>query len=502
MDTRSPENIHDCVAAHAARDPQAIAVDCEGRRLSYDALDRRANQLAHRLIRLGVRPESRVAVFLDRSADLIVSLLAVLKAGAAYVPLHSGYPPAHHSLVIMRSRVSVLLVDQASRSVAFNHSARVVVVDADTTLHSEPDIDPGIRAPGSALACVMHTSGSTGVPKGVALSHRSILDVASDDCWSTGAHRRVLFHAPYAFDVSIYQIWVPLLIGGQIIVAPPVPIDCIRLRSLVTRHDIRAVHLTAGLFGVVADEMPEALATLQEVHTGGDVVAPGAVQRVFSACPRIRIDHQYGPTETTLFATHCTISDLWDSGKTLPLGRPRTGMRVYVLDDALGPVADGARGELFVAGSGLARGYLDQPGLTAERFLPDPYGPSGSRMYRTGDIVRKAPNGALFFVGRVDGQVKIRGYRVEVGEVEAAISCQPGVSRSAVVVNTDRHGSRKLTAYVVPNADCRLSSRAVQRRTAERLPEYMVPSVVRIVDTLPLTANGKVDREGLEARPL
>jgi len=490
--------VHHRFAAQAARSPDAVAVEFRQTRLSYTGLDRRANQLARRLVGLGVGPESRVAVLQERSADLVVSLLAVLKAGAAYVPLHSGYPVGRMALVMADSAASVVLVDRASAELGFAHDAQVVVVDDPATgLAAEPDTALQVPDDKEALAYVIHTSGSTGTPKGVAVPHRGVVGLAADDCWGDGAHEAVLFHAPYAFDISTYELWVPLLTGGRIVVAPPEPLDGPRLRELLERHAVTAVHLTAGFFGAVADQMPECFASVREVLTGGDVVAPSGVRRVLERCPQTRIRHLYGPTETTLFATHCVLSSARDVDGALPLGTAREGVRVHVLDERLDPVPQGESGELFIAGDGLARGYLDRPGLTAERFLPDPDGPPGSRMYRTGDIVRRGPGGRLEFLGRQDDQIKIRGYRVELGEVESALAGLPGVSRAAVVASPDAHGGKELVAYVVPDADSGLSDHDVHRMLAHELPAYMIPGFVVLLDDLPLSPNGKTDRATL-----
>lgn len=497
MSANRAGTIHTSIAAHARRTPDAVAVEGEGCRLTYAELDRRANQLAHRLIKLGVRPGSLVAVFQERTGDLVVSMLAVLKTGAGFVPLHADYPAARHSLVMAHSRPSVLLLDTAKRAIEFRHDAAVLVVDEDDTLASEPSTDPAAPTFGASIACVMHTSGSTGLPKGVALQQSAIVHMAEDECWSNGAHERVLFHSPYAFDVSLYQVWIPLLNGNRVIVAPPGPLDAATLRKLISDYEISAVHLIAGLFGVIADEMPTALAALREVHTGGDVIAPGAVCRILEACPGIRVQHGYGPTETTLLVTHGAIEGTWDVSRPLPLGQARTGMRVYILDAALQPVAPGEVGELFIGGPGVALGYLHQPALTAERFLPDLFGPPGTRMYATGDVVRQAPDGALLFLGRGDDQVKVRGFRVELGEVETAIGAQPGVNRSAVVFAADANGTRHLTAFAVAEPGTRLSGRLVRTRAAAVLPDYMVPKTVHVVESLPLTPNGKVDRRAL-----
>jgi amino acid adenylation domain-containing protein len=488
--------IHGCFGAQARATPDAVAAEQDGVRLTYAELDERANHLAHRLIRLGVQPGDRVAVLQQHSLELIVSLLGILKAGAAYLPLHVGYPPARQGLVTADASAAVLLVDRASLPVAFDHQAEVVVVGNELELTGQRVADPGVAADGTSLAYVIYTSGSTGVPKGVAVEHHSVVDLATDECWRDGAHAAVLLHAPYAFDISSYELWVPLLNGGRVVVAAPGPLDGRRLRQELVDREVTAVHLTAGLFSVIADELPGAFSSVREVLTGGDLVSPSAVSRVLAACPGTRIRHLYGPTEVTLFVTHQVIEGGWDSSRPLPLGEARSGMRAYLLDQDLVPVREGEAGELFAAGSGVARGYLGRPDLTQERFLPDPWGEAQARMYRTGDLARRGPDG-LEFLGRQDGQLKIRGYRVEVGEVEIAVGRQPGVSRAAVTAPKDRHGQPQLAAYVVAEPGSELTAAGLRSGVAETLPDYMVPAVVTILDTLPLTPNGKVDRAAL-----
>ncbi|WP_203981690.1 AMP-binding protein, partial [Planosporangium flavigriseum] len=262
-------------------------------------------------------------------------------------------------------------------------------------------------------------------PKGVAVRHRDIAGLAFDRRFAGGAHDRVLLHSSLAFDASTYELWVPLLNGGTVVVAPPADLDVETLRRSISEHRVTGLWLTSGLFRAVAQEAPECLAGVREVWTGGDVVPAGAVRRVMEACPGLVVVDGYGPTETTTFATSYRMPDLDAVPEVVPIGRPLDNMRVYVLDADLRPVPPGAPGELCIAGAGLARGYLGRPGLTAERFIANPYGEAGERMYRTGDIVRWSADGVVQFVGRADDQVKIRGFRIELGEIEALLAAHP-----------------------------------------------------------------------------
>ncbi|MFI6639125.1 amino acid adenylation domain-containing protein [Streptomyces sp. NPDC050504] len=489
--------IPDRFADRARRTPEAVAVVSDTHRLSYAQLDARAEDLAQRLRAAGATTGTRVAVLQERSAGLVVSLLAIAKSGACYVPLHTGYPADRMAWVMADTAAAVLLTDEASASFRFRHDARVLRVRPDGTTEGpapEPSPAPGIHP--LSLAYVMHTSGSTGRPKGVAVTHRAVADLAADPCWGDAA-RAVLLHAPYAFDISTYELWVPLLNGGRVVVAPPGTLDAEGLRRLTAEHALTAVHLTAGLFGAFAEESPEVFAPLREVLTGGDVVPPRAVRRVLEHAPGVRVRHLYGPTEITLFATHRALTAL-PVPEPLPLGDARAAARVRVLDDALRPVAAGDQGELYVAGSGVARGYLDRPAASAARFVPDPYGPPGERMFRTGDLVRLSPGSELEFIGRRDGQVKISGYRVELGEVEGALTAQPEVHQAVVLAVPDAFGDRRLVAYTTPHlAEGTLTE--IRERLARALPAYMLPDAHLSLEALPLTPNGKIDREALPA---
>ncbi|WYW13956.1 amino acid adenylation domain-containing protein [Amycolatopsis coloradensis] len=468
----------DLFARQVGRAPGSVAVADGDRLLTYRELDELAGRLSGRLVARGAR---RVAVMLDRSADLLVALLAVWKAGAAYVPVDASYPAARVAFMVADSGASLMLCSAATRDSVPDGIEAIVVTDEAGDVAVAP-------ASPEDLAYVMYTSGSTGKPKGVAVPHSSVADLVGDPGWAMEPDDAVLMHAPHSFDASLCEIWVPLVSGARVVIAAPGPVDARRLREAVAAGVTRA-HLTAGSFRAVAEEAPESFAGLREILTGGDLVPAHAVDRVRHAAPGARIRHLYGPTETTLCATWHVLEPEDDPVPVLPIGRPLAGRQARVLDDSLRPVAPDVVGELYLSGAGLADGYLDRAGLTAERFVADPFAP-GKRMYRTGDLAKWTPDGELFFAGRVDDQVKIRGFRIEPGEVEAAMTAQPDV-HEAVVVPIDG----RLIGYVVADVDPAL----VRERLQAVLPDYLVPAVVMAVAALPLTGNGKVDRAALPA---
>ncbi len=481
------------------RTPDAVAVEAGELRWTYRELADRAERLARVLNGHGVGPGMVVPVLMERSADLVAALLAVLRAGGAYLPVHTAYPAARIRTVIAGAASPVLLADRvwAGHEAAAGHPS-VVLADAAGVPDSEPAPWPRVRP--EQLAYVMYTSGSTGEPKGIAVTHQGVADLALDPCWQVAADDRVLFHAPHAFDGSTYEIWAPLLAGGRVVVAPPGDLDAAALQRLVATHRVTRLSLTAGLFQVIAEDVPEAFRGLAEVTTGGDVVSPNAVARALRACPGLTVRTTYGPTEATLCVTQFpwTDADGVPPG-SVPLGLPLDATRLYVLDDSLHPVPSGVPGELYLAGAGLARGYLGQPGATAARFVPDPYGDRpGGRMYRTGDLVRRTASG-LLFLGRTDHQVKVRGFRIEPGEIEAALLAVPGVGQATVVVREDQPGDKRLVGYLVPAAGQPVAPDAARTLLAERLPDYMIPSALVTLEALPLTANGKLDRAALPA---
>ncbi|MER7860340.1 non-ribosomal peptide synthase/polyketide synthase [Amycolatopsis japonica] len=480
-------------AARVRSTPDAVAVDGHGGQLTYAALADRAARLAARLVRLGVRAEDRVGLLLERSAELVVAELAIVMAGGVYVPLDRRAPDDRARLVLATAGVSVLVTDEPERAARI-HSGRIVV--AGRSLAPPDVVLPRVDA--DQLAYLMHTSGSTGTPKGVAVRHRDVAALAADSRFAGGAHRRVLLHSPAAFDASTYELWVPLLGGGTVVIAPPGEPDVEMLREIVGRYEVTSLWLTAGLFRVVAQEAPDCFLGVEEVWTGGDVVPAAAVRRVLEACPGLTVTDGYGPTETTTFATSRPVSTKDDVPDPVPIGRPLDGVRARVLDEALNAVPAGQAGELHLSGAGLARGYWGRPGATADRFVADP-GVPGGRMYRTGDLVRYNDDGELEFLGRADDQVKVRGFRVELGEIESVLAAAPGVGEVVVVARERKPGVKRLVAYVVTAQGEALDDLA--EAAAAVLPDYMVPSAFVVLDALPLNANGKVDRRALPAPP-
>nr|WP_271223701.1 non-ribosomal peptide synthetase [Streptosporangium carneum] len=478
--------------------PDSVAVVAGEKSLTYAELDARSDRLACRLIASGVGPETPVALLMRRSADVAVAILAVLKAGGAYVPLHDAYPPERMRYVVEDVAAPLVVTDRAYADRALPLGAQIVIVD-DPAGAEEPAGRPDVGGRPSRLAYVMYTSGSAGEPKGVAVTHRDVAALATDRRWRNGAHERVLLHSPFAFDASTYEFWTPLLSGGCVVVAPPEELDVDVLARVLHEHKVTALWLTAGLFRLVAEERPECLAGVHEVLAGGDVVPAAAVRRVRDACPETTVINGYGPTEATTFALSHTMRPQDTVPDSVPVGRPLDNMRAYVLDDGLLRVPVGVAGELYVAGTGVTRGYWRRPGLSAERFVADPFGGAGERMYRTGDVARWRPDGSLEFVGRADDQVKVRGFRIEPGEIEAVLAGRPEVAQATVVLREDRPGDRRLVGYVVPAQGTAVDEDLLRAHLANRLPDYMVPSAFVALEGLPLTPNGKLDRAALPA---
>jgi amino acid adenylation domain-containing protein len=495
--------VHQLFERQVERTPEAIALVFGNQQLSYGELNARANRLAHYLMARGVRRDDCVALLMERSPALVVALLAILKAGAAYVPLHNEQPSARHARMMADAGVRLLLIDGTAEAIA---AEPLLVLSLDAiAAEGLPEHDPDLPVFSQQRAYVMFTSGSTGVPKGVAVTHSNIVSLAADSCWRNGMHERVLFHSPHAFDASTYELWVPLLHGGQVVIAPPVRLEVSSLADLIERHSVRGIFLTTALFNLLAEVQPTCFSSVGEVWTGGEAVSPVAMERVRIACPRARIVHVYGPTETTTFATFHPLSSTERLEGTVPIGKPMEGMRAYVLDAGLRPSPVGVPGELYLAGTGLAQGYVGLPDLTSERFVADPFAAlladGVARMYRTGDLARWLPDGNLEFLGRVDFQVKIRGFRIEPGEIETALRGCDGIRDAVVLAREDGPGEIRLVAYVTVagSTDDATLPAVLKAHLRSSLPEYMVPSAFVPLEALPLTPNGKVDRKALPA---
>ncbi|MFD9591120.1 amino acid adenylation domain-containing protein, partial [Streptomyces sp. NPDC059980] len=480
-----------------ARTPDAVAVVCGDGVVSYAELNARANRLARLLVGRGVGPESVVALVLPRSVDLLVAMLAVLKAGGAYVPVDPQYPVERVQFMLQDADpVAVVVADDSGIEIP-EGAARVVVGDSETGFASG-DLSDGERLSVLGVegaAYVIYTSGSTGRPKGVVVSHRGVPNLAADHIARlgvTGGSRLLQFASP-SFDAAVADIWPAWLAGAALVVASAEELVPGRaLVDLVVRSGVTHVTLPPAVLPVLEAEggLPGSVTLI----VAGEACPPDVAARWAQGRRMLNV---YGPTEATVAST---ASDPLVGGVVAvpPIGRPLWNTRAYVLDANLQPVPVGVTGELYLAGVQLARGYLNRPGLTAERFVVDPYGPAGERMYRTGDVARWRADGNLEYVGRADDQVKLRGFRIELGEVEAVLTGHPQVAQAAVLVREDRPGDKRLTAYVVPSNSAEQPDPAALRRyVGKSLPEFMVPTAVMILEAFPLTINRKLDRRAL-----
>ncbi|MCX5602416.1 non-ribosomal peptide synthetase [Streptomyces phaeochromogenes] len=482
-------------------EPGATALRFRGEEMTYRQLDLRAEHLAHRLRDAGVGPEDVVGVCVERSFEMIVALLGVLKAGAAYLPLHPDEPALRLRFMLDHADARVLLTHRPVLGRLPDLAPTVVDVDG-------PEVRGGTPLPsnGSAdgLAYVRYTSGSTGHPKAVAVPHRGVVRLVHDAEWiEFGSDQTFLQLCALTFDPSEFEIWGALLNGGCLVIHPPGPLSLPELAECLRREGVTTLWLTAGLFHRMVDRHMDSLGGLRQLVAGGDVLSPAHVNRVRRAHPKVRMVNGYGPTENTCFTTSHTVTR--QVSGTVPIGTPIAGTRVYILDEGLRPVPEGEWGELYTGGAGLARGYLHRPELTEQRFLPDPFVP-GERMYRVGDVVRRGWSGVMEFRGRVDDQVKIAGHRIEPGEIAAALTEQPGVSEAVVIAREDvTPGEKVLVAHVVAELpDENLADLATELRRALRLrlPRHMVPAVITMVPEFPLTRAGKIDRTALPAPKL
>ena len=500
--------VHELFEEQARSRRKAAALTCGAELLTYEAVNARANRLAHHLVARGVTPGTRVGLCLDRSLELVVSILAVLKAGGAYAPLGSRSPSDRLTSMLDDLEVPVVLTHQRFRqrlALALTRttkaaSARVICLDADEqSIGGESERNLRIPSRAEAVAYISFTSGSTGRPKGVCVPHRGIVRLVKNTNYACfGPSEVLLQNAPVSFDASLFEIWGSLLNGGHLVLTPSQLPTLSELAHLIHTHGITTAWFTTGLFNQLVDELPEALGSLKQVLTGGDVASPFHIKKALKFIRQGVLINGYGPTENSTFSTTYTIPPDYDGTRAVPIGRPVSNTVCYILNHDLEPVPVGSAGELYVGGDGLATGYLNRPQRTAERFIPNPFG-QGTRLYRTGDQARYLPDGNIEFLGRIDQQVKIRGFRVEPGDIESKLLQHPAVRQCVVTARPGASGLKQLVAYLVTDDTSASAAPRWQALLRRQLPDYMVPACFIRIERLPLNPNGKVDYNALPA---
>ncbi len=490
--------IHELFQEIAKAQASDVALIFGADQLTYGELNARANKLAHHLRGLGLGPDAMAGICFERSIHMIVAMLAILKAGGAYVPLDPRYPAERLAFMIADTGLSTILTDRASIAKLPASRARTVMLDAKTTPWSQsPEVDLPAAAGPRNLAYIIYTSGSTGRPKGVMVEHRAVVRlVRNTNFIKLGPTQRFLQLASISFDASIFEIWGALLNGGSLAIMPAGVPSLDSIVEVIQRDQVTAAFFTPALFNVLIDNHAGELTSLRQIVVGGDVVSPSHFRTALERLPACVLINGYGPTESTVFALCYTATPASVTHECIPIGFPIANTSVFIFDSRLEPVAIGAAGELYLGGDGLARGYLNCPELTAEAFIVARS--NGQRLYRTGDLARYRIDGAVEFLGRIDAQLKISGYRVEPGEIVFALRQHPGVRDAAVICEQmDDAGERRLLAYVVCSVV--VAPPVLRKFLASRLPPYMIPSAIVVLDALPLTVNGKLDVAALRA---
>ncbi len=492
------QGIHELFSAQAARTPKAVALHCRRGKVTYEQLERRANQFAHELIEAGVRPKQMVALFADRTLEMVAAVLGILKAGAVYAPVDPNYPADRIAFMLDDLNARFVVTNQANFTLPPGAGAHhvVITITADTpTRFVTSTHAPEVPVLPSSPAYVIYTSGSTGRPKGTVVPHRAVVRLVRNQTFCTmGADETWLQLAPLSFDASTLELWAPLLNGGSLALMPPGTPSLGEIGGAIVKNQVTSVWLTAGLFQLMVEEQLESFAPLRQLLTGGDVVSLPHARRVLGRFPQLRLVNGYGPTENTTFTCCHTITPADLERPSLPIGKPVVHTTAHVVDASGQPCPLGVPGELLTGGEGLALGYWHRDELTAEKFAAHP---DFGRVYRTGDRVRWLAGGVLEFLGRADTQIKVRGFRIEPGEIESALLEQPGVKQAAVIARGDSAGDKRLVAYCVPSG-AGIDAGALVAALRGRLPDYMVPqAVVPMPQGLPLSPNGKIDTRAL-----
>jgi amino acid adenylation domain-containing protein len=497
--------LHQRIEAQVERTPDATVLLFQAKSLTYRELNERANQLAHFLRTLGVGPETLVGVCMRRSLDMVIGLLGILKAGAAYVPLDPDYPPQHLDFMVQDSQVPVLLTQSRLVPALPEHQAKTVCLDADwEAIGLQSTANPTNLTESGNMAYMIYTSGSTGRPKGTVNTHRGISNrlLWMQDFFQLTETDRVLQKTPFSFDVSVWEFFWPLMTGACLVVTKPDGHrDSGYLVQVIAEAGVTTLHFVPSMLQAFLEERDlERCASVKRVICSGEALPHDLQERFFSRMPQgIALYNLYGPTEAAVDVTYWACRR-GSEQRTVPIGQPVSNTQIYLLDPHFRPVPVGVPGELYIGGVQVARGYHGRPGLTAARFIDDPFSDvPGARFYKTGDLARFRPDGNVEFLGRMDLQVKIRGFRVELGEIEAVLGQHPTVHEVVVVAREDTPGDKRLVAYLIVDEQTTPSTDELRRFMRDRLPEYMIPSTFVILDALPLTPNGKIDRRKLPA---
>ncbi|WP_205870330.1 amino acid adenylation domain-containing protein, partial [Pseudomonas aeruginosa] len=484
--------VHRLFEEQVERTPTAPALAFGEERLDYAELNRRANRLAHALIERGVGADRLVGVAMERSIEMVVALMAILKAGGAYVPVDPEYPEERQAYMLEDSGVELLLSQSHLKLPLAQGVQRIDLDQADAWLENHAENNPGIELNGENLAYVIYTSGSTGKPKGAGNRHSAL---SNRLCWmqqayGLGVGDTVLQKTPFSFDVSVWEFFWPLMSGARLVVAAPGDHrDPSKLVELINREGVDTLHFVPSMLqAFLQDEDVASCTSLKRIVCSGEALPADAQQQVFAKLPQAGLYNLYGPTEAAIDVTHWTCVE--EGKDAVPIGRPIANLACYILDGNLEPVPVGVLGELYLAGRGLARGYHQRPGLTAERFVASPF-VAGERMYRTGDLARYRADGVIEYAGRIDHQVKLRGLRIELGEIEARLLEHPWV-REAAVLAVD---GKQLVGYVVLESEGGDWREVLAAHLAASLPEYMVPAQWLALERMPLSPNGKLDRK-------